>query len=166
LAQWLDVPNHILKEAPMPAKKPTTPAQEEAQARQRSARPDQPDFQAHDRPAPAVAIQPERLQAGDVSAAEIPQLQRAIGNRAVADVLQRSGAVIQRKESYAFGSANTVPHIHVYSGGDCHLKIVDRGSIKRYNIIKDGKRHSQADMALEAAAGNQPLIDAINTLLA
>jgi hypothetical protein len=148
----------------MSSKKPT-PTQEEAQSRQRSASPDQADFQAHDHPAPAVAIQPERLQAGDIGAAEIPQLQRALGNRAVAEALQRSALVIQRKDTYAFGSANTVPHIHVYSGGDCHLKIQDRGGIKRYNIIQNGKRHSQADMALEAAAGNQTLIDAINGLL-
>ncbi len=74
--------------------------------------------------------------------------------------------VIQRKESYAYGSANTVPHIHVYSGGDCHLKIVDRGRVRRYNIVQGGKRHSQCDDALAAAAGNQTLIDAINAQLA
>jgi hypothetical protein len=73
--------------------------------------------------------------------------------------------VIQRKESYAYGAANTVPHIHVYSGGDCHLKIVDRGRVRRYNIVQNGKRHAQCDDALAAAAGNQVLINAINTQL-
>lgn len=81
-------------------------------------------------------------------------------------VLQRHGSVVQRKkEYYAYGSANTTPHIHVYSGGDCHLKILDRGRIRRYNIVQGGSRHAQADDALEAAAGNQTLVDAINGLL-
>lgn len=81
-------------------------------------------------------------------------------------VLQRQGGVIQRKkEYYAYGSADTTPHIHVYSGGDCHLKILDRGRIRRYNIVQGGRRHAQADDALEAAAGNQTLVDAINGLL-
>jgi hypothetical protein len=146
----------------MSSKKPT-PAQEEAQARQRSASPDQADVQAHDHPAPAVAIQPERLQSGDLGAAEIPQLQRTIGNRAVAEVLQRSALMIQR-DSYPYGGKNTTPHVHEY-GGDCHLKISYRGRIRRLNIIQDGKRHVQADDALAAAAGNQTLLDVINGLL-
>lgn len=146
----------------MPAKKPTS-AQEEAQAKQRSARPEQPDFQAPDHAAPAAAIQPERLQAGEVSAAEIPQLQRALGNRAVAEVVQRSGLVIQR-DSYPYGGKNSTPHVHEY-GGDCHVQIYYRGRVRRLNIVQDGKRHVQADDAIAAAAGNATLLGVINTLL-
>ena len=74
-------------------------------------------------------------------------------------VIQKGGAY------YAYGSADTTPHIHVYSGGDCHLKIRDRGRIRRYNIVQNGKRHSQADTALDAAAGNPTLVNAIDGLL-
>jgi hypothetical protein len=146
----------------MSAKKPT-PTQEEAQTRQRSSSPDQADFQAHDHPAPGMAIQPERLQSGAISAAEIPQIQRTLGNRAVAEALQRSALMIQR-DSYPYGGKNTTPHVHEY-GGDCHLKIMDRGRIRRYNIVQNGKRHTQADDAIAAAAGNQTLLDVINGLL-
>ena len=77
-----------------------------------------------------------------------------------------TNGVIQRgKGYYAYGSGNSIPHVHVYSGGDCHLKIMDRNKVRRYNIIQNGKRHSQADDALNAATGNQTLIDAINKLL-
>ena len=77
-----------------------------------------------------------------------------------------SGGIVQRKKDYyAYGSANTTPHIHVYSGGDCHLKIFDRRRIRRYNIVQNGERHSQADTALAVAEGTPALVAAINGLL-
>ena len=42
-------------------------------------------------------------------------------------------------EYYAYGGANTTPHIHCYSGG-FHLKILtSRKKMQRINIIQDGK---------------------------
>lgn len=77
-----------------------------------------------------------------------------------------SGVIQRGKWYYAYGSADTIPHIHVNKkSGDCHLKILHRKSIKRYNIVKNGKRHAQADLALEAAAGNEKLVSIINKLL-
>ena len=84
----------------------------------------------------------------------------------VQKITTSASSVIQKGgDYYAYGSADTTPHIHVYSGGDCHLKIRDRGRIRRYNIVQNGKRHSQADTALDAAADNQALVNAINVLL-
>ncbi len=51
---------------------------------------------------------------------------------------------------YPFGAANQIPHIHHYPGGD-HLKIVDRGSVKRYNIVQNGKVVAGAKEALRLA---------------
>jgi uncharacterized protein DUF4157 len=45
---------------------------------------------------------------------------------------------------YAWGSANTTPHVHVYNGG-MHLKTAGG---TRYNIIKNGSKHAQASDAL------------------
>ena len=104
------------------------------------------------------AIVQQKLQSNiDDSSDSFSPLQRLVVS---------SGGVVQRKKDYyAYGSANTTPHIHVYSGGDCHLKILDRGRIKRYNIVQNGKRHSQADTALAVAEDNQTLVDAIKKLL-
>lgn len=45
---------------------------------------------------------------------------------------------------YAWGSANTTPHVHVYNSG-MHLKTAGG---TRYNIIKNGSKHAQAATAL------------------
>lgn len=49
---------------------------------------------------------------------------------------------------YEFGSANTTPHIHAYSGGDCHLKVAggDRYDlIKAHRKVKQGKLNEAFD---------------------
>jgi hypothetical protein len=56
--------------------------------------------------------------------------------------------VIQR-DSYPWGSANTTPHIHLYSDG-MHLKMEDG---TRYNIVKKNAQHSQSADALIAVQG-------------
>ena len=64
--------------------------------------------------------------------------------------------VIQRRDWYEYGSANTTPHIHCYSGGDCHLKDA-YGT--RYNLVKGGKRSSQDEInrAFDAIRTQYPL---------
>jgi hypothetical protein len=108
------------------------------------------------------------MDRGQLTPAGLAQIQLMAGNQAAVRMITSAptGLIQRGKDTYAYGSANTVPHIHVYSGGDCHLKILDRGRVRRYNIIQDGKRHSQADDALAAAAGNGTLLTAINDLLA
>jgi hypothetical protein len=76
-----------------------------------------------------------------------------------------SGGVVQRKDWYAYGDGGSTPHVHCYSGGDCHVQIFDRGRVRRYNIVQDGKRHAQAADALAAAAGNPALLAVITTQL-
>jgi hypothetical protein len=64
---------------------------------------------------------------------------------------------------YEYGSAGETPHVHCY-GVDSHLKISDRGSIHRYNIVQNGKVHSQATEALrsaEDAKGSHPTLPGI-----
>ncbi len=47
-------------------------------------------------------------------------------------------------EDYPYGHGGTTPHIHRYSGGDCHLKIAISGrGVKRYDLIEDGRRVKQ-----------------------
>jgi len=61
-----------------------------------------------------------------------------------------SGRTISRavlRRTYPYGNANTTPHIHHY-GTDYHLKIPDRGRIRRYNLISNGQVHPQAAEAL------------------
>jgi hypothetical protein len=112
-----------------------------------------------------AAVNQRKLQQNTAAATQLKgAVEDALRQRSAAAPL---GVVQMGGDYYAYGSANTVPHVHVYSGGDCHLKIVDpdRKKIMRYNIIQNGKRHAQADGALHAASGNQALIDAINDLL-
>lgn len=73
--------------------------------------------------------------------------------------------VIQMADWYAYGSADTAPHVHCYSGGDAHLQIHDRGRVRRYNIIQGGQVHSQAEIALQAASGNEALVQVIQGLI-
>lgn len=48
-------------------------------------------------------------------------------------------------DDYPYGSGGTTPHIHRYSGGDCHLKIaIGRRGVKRYDLIEDGRRVKQS----------------------
>lgn len=68
------------------------------------------------------------------------------------------------KGEYPYGAANEIPHIHAYANG-FYLKIQHRKGIKRYNIVQGGARHAQADMALEAAAGNNDLLQLIQNIL-
>lgn len=47
-------------------------------------------------------------------------------------------------DDYPYGSGGTTPHIHRYSGGDCHLKIAISGrGVKRYDLIEGGRRVKQ-----------------------
>ncbi len=46
-----------------------------------------------------------------------------------------------QRDSYAYGAANVTPHIHVYSGGDCHLKD-SQGT--RFNLVQNGRRVKQS----------------------
>lgn len=64
---------------------------------------------------------------------DLVRLQRSIGNRGSALAVQR--------DSYAYGAANVTPHIHVYSGGDCHLK---DSNGTRFNLVQGGQRVKQA----------------------
>jgi hypothetical protein len=73
--------------------------------------------------------------------------------------------VIQRKEWYEYGAANSVPHIHCYKSG-CHLKILLGKSVKRLNLVQDGVRYEgKIAEAREAAAGNDALLAAIDSAL-
>ncbi len=73
--------------------------------------------------------------------------------------------VIQRAD-YPYGAANSVPHIHRY-GTSWHLKIVNRDSVKRYNLVVDGKKAKQdvQNEAFEAAKGNADLLSKMRELL-
>lgn len=115
------------------------------------------------------AMQALREQPARLSARDVLNLQRSVGNRSVRQALQvaavqRSASLIVQRDSYPYGSRNSTPHVHEY-GGDCHVQIFHRGRVRRYNIIQGGQRHAQADDALEAAAGNQALLDVINSFL-
>lgn len=103
------------------------------------------------------------------SEADVSPLQRlADQSRVVAQLSSLQGlanaGVIQRNGYYTYGGPNTTPHLHRY-GTDSHLQIYYRSRVRRLNIVQDGARHVQAAEALEAAAGNQTLIDAINDAL-
>jgi len=62
-------------------------------------------------------------------------------------------------DDYPYGSANTIPHIHRYSGGDCHLKITSNKKIKRFDMIVSGSRSTQAVLneAFDAVRETYPL---------
>lgn len=45
-------------------------------------------------------------------------------------------------EYYAYGAANTLPHIHCYASG-FHLKILLENKIRRIDIVKDGKLNEE-----------------------
>ncbi|RYH10665.1 hypothetical protein [Tropicimonas sp. IMCC6043] len=47
-------------------------------------------------------------------------------------------------DDYPYGSANTTPHIHRYSGGDCHLKIATGTKVSRFDLIEGGRRVKQS----------------------
>ncbi|MFV0302766.1 MAG: hypothetical protein ACK5IP_18180 [Paracoccus sp. (in: a-proteobacteria)] len=105
------------------------------------------------------------------SEADVSPLQRlADQSRVVAQLSSMqalaNAGVIQRNGYYSYGSAKTTPHVHCY-GTDSHLKIFTGSRVQRLNIVQNGKRHAQADEALEAATGtgNQALIDAVNDAL-
>jgi Domain of unknown function (DUF4157) len=129
---------------------------------------------------PMASAAPARRETRGLAGGEQPQ--RTTGNQAAsASLLTRpinpggsrtTPAVVQRKNGkkkkgsdyYAYGSANKTPHVHVYKGG-AHLQIADPargGKTKRYNLVANGGRHSQAATALGAAAGNAELTAAIN----
>lgn len=84
-------------------------------------------------------------------------------DRRAKNSLQRK--VIQLAAYYAYGDADSTPHVHCYSGGDGHLKILDRSRIRRYNIVQNGQVHAQAGSALEAAQGNEVLLGVIQALI-
>ena len=44
---------------------------------------------------------------------------------------------------YEFGAGNVTPHIHAYSGGDCHLKVAGGD---RYDLVKGHRRVTQAKL--------------------
>ena len=46
-------------------------------------------------------------------------------------------------EWYEYGAGNVTPHIHAYSGGDCHLKVAGGD---RYDLIKGHFRVTQAKL--------------------
>jgi hypothetical protein len=59
-------------------------------------------------------------------------------------------AVVQRfADYYAWGQANTTPHVHVYNSG-MHLKSAGG---HRYNVVYQGARAAAADDALQAVQG-------------
>ena len=62
-------------------------------------------------------------------------------------------------DDYPYGAANSVPHIHRYSGGDCHLKITSGRRIQRFDLIIDGRRNKQdvLNEAFDAVRETYPL---------
>jgi hypothetical protein len=46
-------------------------------------------------------------------------------------------------EWYEYGHGGVTPHIHAYSGGDCHLKVAGGD---RYDLVKDHVRVTQAKL--------------------
>ena len=44
---------------------------------------------------------------------------------------------------YEYGNGAETPHIHAYSGGDCHLKVAGG---ERYDLIKQHRRVPQANL--------------------
>lgn len=72
--------------------------------------------------------------------------------------------VIQRADSYAYGAANTTPHVHCY-GPDSHVQIQYRGRVRRLNIVQNGQVHTQASDAQTAAQGNPTFLGVIQNLI-
>jgi len=68
------------------------------------------------------------------------------------------------KREYAYGSANTIPHIHCYPSG-AHIKILVGKKIKRLDIVKNGFLANNIDYIKELAANNKELFDAINKVI-
>ena len=46
-------------------------------------------------------------------------------------------------EWYEYGNGGVTPHIHAYSGGDCHLKVAGGD---RYDLVKNHVRVTQAKL--------------------
>ena len=118
------------------------------------------------RPAPARPRDDVTQGAGvargaPLSAGAIAHLQRTAGNQAVGHL------VVQRDKEYPYGSANSIPHIHQY-GPDAHLKIMDRGKIRRIELVQNNKRYGDAvaeAFDLARASGNMTLVDAIKDVI-
>jgi hypothetical protein len=62
-------------------------------------------------------------------------------------------------EDYPYGGADSIPHIHRYSGGDCHLKITYGRRIQRFDLIVDGRKNRQGvlDEAFDAVRDAYPV---------
>lgn len=54
--------------------------------------------------------------------------------------IQKKSNVIQRADYYAYGAANTTPHIHVYNNVNCHIKVAGG---HRFNLVQNGRRVRQ-----------------------
>lgn len=64
---------------------------------------------------------------------------------------------------YAYGSAKTTPHVHVYNDG-CHLKSAGGA---RYDMVKGNRRVTQAKLneAFDAVRADYPLADDARRIL-
>ena len=130
------------------------------------------EFPGSIRPAPARPhADPVRgadaARGAPLSAGAIAHLQRTAGNRAVGHLVAQRALVVQR-DSYPFGAANTIPHIHKYKGG-AHIKILDGGKIKRIDLVQDGKRYGDnvaRAFDLARATGDTVLVNAIKGVIA
>lgn len=74
------------------------------------------------------------------------------------DLPNRNGARLPKvlSREYAFGAANTVPHIHTY-GSEFHLKILDHeaGKIRRLDLVKNNRfERGNMEEAIELATTN------------
>ncbi|MBA3470607.1 MAG: hypothetical protein H0T53_13295 [Herpetosiphonaceae bacterium] len=107
--------------------------------------------QPAERPSPQPLLQRAQANPSSLQPTDVLEMQRMLGNQATlgmlerspgADAIQRaaSATLIQRADWYEYGAANVTPHIHAYSGGDCHLKDAEG---HRYDLIKGGTRVKQ-----------------------
>lgn len=104
---------------------------------------------------------PSRGQGAPEGSPRVMQQRRHIGA-----AFGGSGVVQLGKKDYPYGSADSVPHVHVY-GPDSHLKILGSRGLKRYNLVQGGKLHAQAaeGLAEAQASGNAELIAVVQSLI-
>lgn len=94
---------------------------------------------------------------------ELSHVMQGAAQRSPVTVTPTAPGVVQRKDFYAYGAANTTPHIHVYSGGDCHLKVAGGD---RYDLVQGGfKRPAGIHEAFEWTKSAYPAGDERRTNL-
>ena len=104
-----------------------------------------------------VAVNDDQALEAEADAMGSRALRQAVGPVATRGrrTAPEPAPVAQLKEYYAYGSANTTPHIHCYPGG-AHLKVAGGD---RYDLAQDGFRVSQDSIneAFDRVRSDYPL---------